>query len=119
MSQEEEVLQRYYASMRRGAEAEAELLALFAEDAVYREPFSGKGEVVGRDAIRSRFREGWETPLPGMELDVLAVDVTPGSAEVSWECRADVFPGPQRGRDRYRIVDGLIAELDVVLDDPG
>jgi ketosteroid isomerase-like protein len=60
------IIERYFASMRRGQAAENDLLALFADDAVYIEPFTSDSPARGIEAIRARLRKGWETPLPEM-----------------------------------------------------
>ena len=112
----EELIDRYFAAMRRGATAEDELLALFADGAVYVEPFTDAPDpAVGIDAIRARFRRGWEFPLPDLELDVLSVDVDGPVAVSQWECRSPGLPGPMRGEDRYEIRDGRITRLEVRL----
>ncbi|MEM9606393.1 MAG: nuclear transport factor 2 family protein [Actinomycetota bacterium] len=104
----------YFAAMRRGAAAEDDMLALFADDAVYAEPFSGSEEpAVGKAAVRARLRQGWEAPLPDLELDVLFVDVTGETATARWECRSSAFPAPVRGVDEYEFRDGLISRLTV------
>ena len=115
-----DVVRAYFAAMRRGGEAEADMLALFTDDAVYDEPFSGESEpAVGIDAVRRRLRSGWATPLPEMELDVLSVEVTGHRAVSTWECRSAAFPGPVRGTDEYEFRDGLIAVLRVTIDERG
>jgi hypothetical protein len=94
------------------------MMALFTPDAVYDEPFSGATEpAVGIDAIRDRLRAGWATPLPDMELEVLAVDVAGDGAVSRWECRSPAFPSPVRGRDVYEFHNGRIAVLRVTIDD--
>ena len=103
---------RYFSAMRRGAAAEDDLLALFADDAVYEEPFSGSSEpAVGRESIRARLRDGWETPLPELQLDVLSVQVDGHAARATWECRSTAFPAPVRGVDEYEFRGGLITRL--------
>lgn len=114
----EDIVERYFAAMRRGAAAEDELLDLFDRDAVYTEPFSSDEPAVGISAIRERFRKGWETPLPDMELDVLSLEVDGSNAHSTWECRSPALPGPVRGEDRYRIEAGRITRLDVRMTDP-
>ena len=109
----DELIDRYFAAMRRGSEGESELLDLFARDAVYDEPFSGLPPATGISAIRDRLRLGWEHPLPDLELDVLSVEVVGDEATTTWECRSSAFSEPRRGRDRYRFVDGRIVELTV------
>lgn len=110
------VIVSYFAAMRRGATAESDLVSLFDEEAVYDEPFSGRSPAVGIDAIRERFRLGWETPLPEMELDVLMVTVDGREGLSRWECRSPALPGPVRGEDAYEIVDGRIKRLVVKID---
>ena len=113
-----DVVQAYFAAMRRGGGAEAEMLALFTDDAVYDEPFSGEPKpAVGIAAVRERLRSGWATPLPEMELDVLSVEVTGQRAVSTWECRSTAFPAPVRGTDEYEFRDGLIAVLRVTIDE--
>ncbi|MEM7272731.1 MAG: nuclear transport factor 2 family protein [Actinomycetota bacterium] len=117
MSTPEHTITAYFAAMRRGPEAEHDLLDLFADDAVYREPFIQPGEpAVGLAAIRARLRSGWSRPLPDLELDVLSVTVDGQGATSTWECRSSAFPAPVRGTDRYRFRDGKIVELDVTID---
>lgn len=107
------VIDRYFAAMRRGAAAEDELLALFTDDAVYDEPFSGQEPAEGIDAIRHRLRNGWETPLPDLELDVIEVEVGASSARSRWECRSPGLPGPVQGEDRYEFRAGRLSRLEV------
>ena len=109
------VIQQYFAAMRRGSEAEDDLLRLFDAAAVYIEPFSGEGPASGIDEIRDRFRKGWEFPLPDLELDVLALEIDGTEATSRWECRSPALPGPMQGEDRYEIRDGLIVRLEVRL----
>ena len=111
-----EVVSRYFAAMRRGEQAETEMLALFAPDAVYIEPFTGIDQpAVGREEIRARLRRGWESPLPEMELDILEIEIDGSHARSTWECRSPGLPHPVRGEDRYEIADGCITRLEVRL----
>ena len=109
------VIDRYFAAMRRGSEAEEELIGLFADDAVYIEPFTEPTPAVGIEQIRDRFRRGWEQPLPDLELDVVSIDVSGGEATTQWVCRSPALPGPVHGVDTYRIEDGRITYLEVRL----
>jgi ketosteroid isomerase-like protein len=118
-SPSERIITAYFAAMRRGVAGERDLLALFHPDAVYEEPFSGEGPAAGVEAIRRRFRSGWESPLPDLEIDVLEIEVTGTGARSSWECRSPALPGPMRGEDRYSFRDGLIARLEVRMQAPG
>ena len=113
------VVERYFAAMRRGAAAEDEMMALFSDDAVYIEPFTGEVRTsTGRDEIRATLRAGWEVPLPDMELEVHRIDIHASGATSAWTCRSPALPGPVTGEDRYTIVDGKITRLEVILDVP-
>ena len=109
----EAIIERYFAAMRRGSSAESELLELFDASAVYTEPFTSDVPAIGIEAIRARFRQGWERPLPDLELDVLTLEVDGERAVSTWECRSPALPRPVRGEDRYEFRDGRIARLDV------
>ena len=118
MDDREQLVQRYFAAMRQGAAAEDELLALFAEDAVYEEPFSGSPRrSEGIVAIRSALREGWEFPLPDLKLTVRRIDLDGDVVRSQWICESPALDGPIHGHDRYTIRDGLIARLEVFLDE--
>ncbi len=113
-----ETIDRYFQSMRRGSEGGDELFALFTEDAVYVEPFSGKGPAIGIEAIKSRFQFGWEQEMEDLELDVLEIQIDGPEATARWECRSSSLPGPVRGQDRYRFSDGRIVRLEVEILNP-
>jgi len=107
----------YYAAMRRGPEAEADMMALFADDIVYVEPFTSPDEpAVGIEAVRARLRLGWETPLPEMELDVVSIEIQGDTATTQWECRSPALPVPARGTDTYTFAGGKISRLVVEID---
>jgi len=112
------VIDSYFAAMRRGAAAETAMMDLFADDAVYVEPFIGGEPAVGKAAIRDRLRRGWEFPLPDLELDVIEVEVDGDSARTRWECRSPGLPGPVQGEARYEFVDSKISRLEVRLLSP-
>ena len=111
---ERELVDAYFSAMRRGAAAEDEMMALFADDAIYVEPFSGTTrESVGREAIRATLRAGWAEPLPDMVLDVHEVEVTAHGARSRWTCTSPALPAPADGEDLYTIEDGKITRLEV------
>lgn len=115
----EELVERYFAAMRLGVQAEQELISLFHEDAVYIEPFIEDHPAVGIDDIHRRFRKGWENPLPDLELEVLTLEVDGSRARSTWECRSPALPGPVRGEDLYVMSDGKISRLEVrITDEP-
>ena len=110
-----QLIERYFSAMRTGSSAEADLVGLFAEDAVYIEPFVSNEPAVGIEEIRARLRRGWENPLPEVELDVLSIEVSGPDATALWVCRSPALPGPVRGMDTYAIQGGKITRLEVRL----
>jgi ketosteroid isomerase-like protein len=107
---ERTLLERYFRAMQRGPEGEEELIALFADDAIYVEPFGGRTHF-GREAIREWLRSSWADQPPGIRLTVERVDVIEEVVEASWTCESDIFDAPARGRDRFTIRDGKISRL--------
>ena len=87
-------------------------MALFAEDAVYTEPFAGKPRTHrGHAAIRRCFVEAWQNPPPDLTLTVDRVDIDAEHVTALWTCASPAFAQPVRGRDAYEIVDGQIRSL--------
>lgn len=112
MPGERDVIERYFAAMRRGAAAEGDMMALFADDAVYVEPFTGETEPwVGKEAVRTALRRGWAQPLPDLELEVRRIDISGSEATAEWVCTSPALPGPVTGKDEYTIADGKITRL--------
>lgn len=112
-----QLIDRYFSAMRRGARAEEDLIRLFADDAVYVEPFIDGSPAVGVEQIRDRLRRGWEQPLPDLEVEVLSIDISGPEATARWVCRSPSLPGPVEGIDRYMIEGGKITRLEVRLVD--
>jgi uncharacterized protein (TIGR02246 family) len=107
------VLDAYYRAMQTGQTAEADLLALFADDAVYVEPFAGAPRThTGKDAIQACLRASWTNSPPDMTLTVNRVDLDGNKARVEWTCASPIFPAPMRGEDQYVVVDRLIQRLE-------
>jgi hypothetical protein len=68
--------------------------ALFAEDATYIEPFSGARRThKGKDAILATLRQGWQTPLPEMRIEIERVDLEGASLRALWTCHSPGLPG--------------------------
>ncbi len=100
--------------MQGGEAAGDQLLALFAADAVYVEPFSGTERThEGRAAIEACFRAGWAQTPPELTLEVNRVDVDGAVVRSEWTCRSPAFPAPVRGVDVCTVQDGRIARLEV------
>ena len=110
----------WFAAMRRGAKGEEELLALFHDDAEYVEPFSGEPRLhVGKEAIRACLRQGWEQPMPDLELTVDRVDVDGARVRAEWTCSTSAWPNAISGVDLYTLRDGRISRLETTLPAPG
>ena len=115
-TQATDLITRYFEAMQAGADAEDDLMELFAPDAVYSTPFGTEPVTVsGRDAIRSTFRASWENPPPDLDVIVQRIEVDGERVTSHWTCTSPAFPGPVHGSDRYVVRDGLIAELHVTL----
>jgi hypothetical protein len=85
---------RFFAAMQGGASHEDAMMSLFADDAVYVEPFSGEvREHRGARAIRAVMRESLRAPLPEMTLEIDRLDVTAREARAEWTCRSPALPG--------------------------
>jgi ketosteroid isomerase-like protein len=107
----DETVQTYFNAMQRGSEGEDELLALFADDAVYQEPF-GRQTLEGRDAIAAWVRASREQAPPELVIEVERIDVVGEVVEATWTCDSPIFARPTRGRDRFTIRAGKIARLE-------
>lgn len=108
------LIDAYFEAMRGGRDAEAELLALFTDDAVYVEPFSGESRThEGKDQIRACLRASWDNTPPDLTLRVNRVDVDGERVSADWTCESPAFDAPVRGRDEYVLRDGRIARLEV------
>lgn len=109
-----EIIGRFFSAMQTGAAGEAQMLALFTDDAVYVEPFSGRPVAhEGKPAVRAALQQGWRTPLPDMTLSVDEVEVAGPLLSVRWTCRSPALPGGQgQGVNLFTLRDGLIARLE-------
>jgi hypothetical protein len=114
-----DVVERLFRAMQAGPGGEEPMMALFSNDAVLIEPFSGKVEThTGRDAIRASFRAQWENPLPDLQLALDRVDLDGTTVRADWTCSSPVFPTPMRGYDLFTLgADGKIVRLEIVVTD--
>jgi hypothetical protein len=99
--------------MQTGAVAEAAMMALFAPQAVYIEPFSGEVRTHrGKEAIRDVLREGWSRPLPDIRIEVDTVDIAGEKVTSQWTCYSPGIPGGKgSGVNTFVLKDGLIVRL--------
>ena len=115
------VVEGLFRAMQAGPAGEADMMALFADDAVFVEPFSGQPMThVGHAAIRENFRQQWLHPLPDMKLTLDRVDLDGSIVRAEWTCQSSAFPAPMQGHDLLTIANGKIARLEIVVADmPG
>lgn len=104
----------FFRAMQTGAAAEHDMAALFADDAVYVEPFSGQPTTHrGKGQIMTAMRAGWSTPLPDMTINLDRVDVEGDEVRVAWTCRSPALPGGiGRGVNQFVLHDGKIVRLE-------
>lgn len=109
-----EVVQRYFKAMQAGSGEANTLFGLFADDAVYVEPFSGQTLThAGRPAIEAYLRASWEQAPPQLELELNRVDVDGEQVRSEWTCRSPVFEEPIKGIDVCTVKQGRIQRLEV------
>ena len=109
-----DLVERYFSAMQRGRLGEEDVLALFTEDAVYAEPFSG-GVHTGLDAIRAWLSASWESAPRDLRLIVDRVEAAGDVVEAEWTCESPDFAQPARGHDRFTVRHGKIARLESTL----
>ena len=110
---ERDLIERYFQAMRTGAIATDEIIDLFADDAVYVEPFSGRPvEHVGKDDIRRSFIDSQKHAPADMTLTLDQVEIEPDCIRSSWTCTSPAFATPMRGQDLWTIRHGTIHRLE-------
>ena len=110
-------VRKFFTAMQAGATAESEMMALFAEDAVYVEPFSGSTQTHdGKSAIRAAMSAGWKHPLPDMRIEIDRVDISGAVVTATWTCHSPALPGGKgRGQNVFTFKNGWIIRLETQL----
>ncbi len=109
-----EVVQEYFKAMQAGAAGAGALFALFADDAVYVEPFTGTSRThQGRAAIEACFTGSWKNTPPDLELELNRVDVDGNVVRSQWTCSSPAFEAPIKGTDVCTVEAGRIKRLEV------
>ncbi len=114
-----QVVAAWFDAMQRGSQPD--LVALFAEDAVYVQPFGPPegAEISGREAIAAHLTRSLAESPPDLTLRVDRVDVLgPQRVHAAWTCESPAFPGPMRGTDDYWLREGLITRLETRMAGP-
>ena len=110
-----DVVASYFEAMRGGKAKLQELLAQFADDATYIEPFSGQTRThEGLQAITTCLTQSLDNRPPDMTLEVDRVDVDDDVVRSQWTCASPAFPGPMQGEDTCTVRQGKIQRLEVV-----
>jgi ketosteroid isomerase-like protein len=118
------VVEAFYRTMQQRGIAEEPIVSLFADDAVYIEPFSNgtvsgeKRTHRGKAAIRDFFLESWNHRPADMRLILDRVSIDSGMVRADWTCIADAFASPMIGFDLYEIRDGKIVRLETTVTQP-
>ena len=103
-------------AMQTGPSAFAELLALFADDGVLVEPFTGRMQThTGKQAIRASLEQMAQNRAPDLTLTLDRVDMDGSAVRAEWTCTSKVMPGPMRGYDLFTIRSGKISRLEIVI----
>ena len=114
--QERKTVESLFRAMQRGPSSEEAMLALFDENAVFIEPFSGQVQAhTGKAAIRDSFRQMWKEPLPDLKLILDQVELDGEAVRAQWTCVSPALPTPMRGFDLLRIRAGKIMRLEIVV----
>jgi hypothetical protein len=118
-AQQRKVVEDLFKAMQMGPGGEESMMKLFAEDAVFIEPFSGESQThAGRDAIRQSFRNQWIDPPPDLRLVLHRVDLDGRQIRADWTCTSPAFPSPMRGYDLFTLnAAGEITRLEIVVTD--
>ncbi len=111
---DQRIIEDLFKAMQTGPAAENDLLALFAEDGVLVEPFTGQMQThQGKPAIKASLVPMWSNRAPDMKIKLDRVDMQDSTIRAEWTCTASVMPGPMRGYDLFQIQGGKIKRLEI------
>jgi len=110
------VVEELYKAMQAGPAREAAIMALFTDDAVLVEPFTGQPRThSGKADIRAALAAIWQGRAPDLVLTLDRVDIEEDSVRAEWTCTSSILPGPLRGRDCLTVRSGKIAFLEITI----
>ncbi len=119
-AQQRDIIESLFKAMQAGPSSAETMMALFAEDGVMIEPFSGRPVThTGKPAVAAAFQEMWKDPPPEIALHIDRVDLDGDRVRAEWTCTSPVFPAPMKGHDLFTIRDGKIARLEITVDEGG
>lgn len=107
----------FFRCMQAGAPSAEAMMALFTEDAVYVEPFTGTAQTHrGATAIRAAMTPAWQQPLPAMTITIDRVELDGETVRAEWTCRSPALPGGAgRGVNVFTLHAGRIVRLETTL----
>jgi len=115
-AEDRKVVEDLLRTMQTGPSAFEELLALFADDGVLVEPFTGTMQThTGKPAIRASLNQMAQHRAPDLTLKLDRVDMDGGAVRAEWTCTSDSMPGPMRGYDLFTIHGGKISRLEIFI----
>jgi ketosteroid isomerase-like protein len=111
-----QILEDLLRYMQIGPAAEDSIISLFADDAVFVEPFTGQNQTHnGKPAIRASLAAMWQNRAPDLTLTLDRVDLDGDVVRADWTCTSAMMPGPMRGRDFLKTRDGKISRLEIII----
>lgn len=109
-------VERFFAGMQGGPTNEEAMASLFADDAVYVEPFTKMGPPTvhqGHAAVRTALRASLAAALPEQRIVVDSVDVDGDVLVATWTCYSPALPsGAGRGTNTFTFNAGRITRLE-------
>ena len=117
-SRHQKVIEDASRAMQIGPAAEAKILSLFTDDAVWVEPYTGQRRShSGKKAIQSALQQMWkQPPPPGFAITTDRMDVEGSNIRVDWTCSAVGMPMMMRGYSLYTIsAENKIARLELFI----
>ena len=108
-------VERYLASMQAGPNGLEDLIGLFADEAVYVEPWTGMPQVhTGKAEIRNFFQQALEQ-MQGARLTLDRLDIDGSRLRSEWTCHLPSAPKPMRGFDLLSLREGRIVRLETTV----
>lgn len=114
-------ISNFFLAMQAGPHGLEMLADMFAEDAEYHEPFSGRSEPhKGRAAIIAAFADSRSEAFDDAVISLAGVEVQGETIMVRWTCISQAIPGGRgSGTNIFRLNGTRIQSLVTTLDDGG
>ncbi|MEM9044059.1 MAG: nuclear transport factor 2 family protein [Pseudomonadota bacterium] len=111
----------FFLALQAGPHGLASLAEMFAQDAVYFEPFSGRSEPhKGREAIAAAFDASRSGAFDDAVISLQGSEIDDEKISVRWTCVSKSIPGGRgSGTNVFKLKAGLIVSLVTTLDGDG